>query len=167
MADTNHHGRVHDPTAEYGLVTRQDMPALPAVNNGTFTGRNELGRFTAGNPGRPPGALGKRRQTAQELFEARNFDPLEKKLILCETLEKRLFSHHHLSAEHRIEYFKLYSEALKDVLQYSYQKLKSVESHTQVELIHKLQALEGMSDDELRQVIAEGQEYARQLPPGR
>jgi hypothetical protein len=130
------------------------------------TGRSELGRFGPGNPGRPRGALGKRRRIALEWFDQYNFDPLESKILLCQSLQQRLVADTFASEYERIEYHKLYSETLKDVLQYGYQRLKAVEHFGQLELVQKLQELESYTDDELRTLLAEAKEYARRHPSG-
>jgi hypothetical protein len=140
-------------------ATPRPEPALPTVHSGMYAGRNALGRFGPGNAGRPKGAVGKRRQTAIELFDRLDFDPLEKKILLCQTIDD------FPDAYVKVEYLKLYSEALRDVLQYGYQKQKAVEHFGQLEIIQKLQALDDMSDDELRQLLSDINDIdKKQLP---
>ena len=127
----------------------------------TMRCRDDRGRFTPGWRGRPKGALNKRRQTAQEIFDKYHFDPLEKKILLCKRIENKLRSNHFKDTYEKIEYLKLYAETLKDVLQYSYQKLKAVEHVGQLELIQKLQHLDACTDEELAALLAEAEEIAR------
>jgi hypothetical protein len=127
-------------------------------------GRDELGRFAMGNRGRPFGAIGKRR-TALDLFDQHDFDPLEQKLLLCKELRQQLDRDAFDTDYARYECLRLFSDALKDVLQYGYPKQKAIEHIGQLALIQKLQALDDMTDDELRALLAEVHEIMRQLPP--
>jgi len=43
----------------------------------------------------------------------------------------------------------------------------AVESHSPLEIIRKLQSLDGMTDDELRALLDETEALIKQLPPGR
>ena len=124
--------------------------------------REANGRFAHGHPdlgaGRPKGSVNKRRQTALDIFEKYDFDPLEKKILLCRTLHNKLTSNHFADTYEKIEYLKLYAETLKDVLQYGYQKLKAVEHYGQIEVLQKLQNLDACSDEELQALLAEAEE---------
>jgi hypothetical protein len=91
--------------------------------------------------------------------------PLEQKLILCKELRQQLDRDVFDSDYARYECLRLFSDALKDVLQYGYPKQKAIEHMGQLALIQKLQALDGMTDDELRALLAEAQEIVRQLLP--
>ena len=136
-----------------------------ARNNGAaMGGRDGQGRFTPGWHGRPKGAVNKRRQTAQAIFDKYQFDPLEKKILLCKRLENKISSSRFKDIYKKIEYLKLYSETLKDVLQYSYQRLKAVEHVGQLELIQKLQNIDQCTEEELQALLEEAEKIARGGP---
>jgi hypothetical protein len=135
-------------------------PAQPQPN-GTAN-CDALGRLLPGHTmGKRHGTLSKRRQTAIELFERLDFDPLEKKVMLCKMIEEKLIGRDFVSDYEKIEYLKLYHETLKDVLQYGYQRLKAVEHLGQIEIVQKLQQLDDYTDEELKALLAEAEDYSK------
>lgn len=147
-----------------GVELSRNESERPSLPRNLPPGRDELGRFAKGNRGRPFGAVGKRR-TVLDLCDQHDFDPLEQKLLLCKELRQQLDRDAFDSDYARYECLRLFSDALKDVLQYGYPKQKAIEHLGQLEFVRKLQALETMTDDELRAVLAEAQEYARKIQP--
>ena len=122
--------------------------------------------FLPGHRGRPFGSKNKRSQSANDLIEAFGLEPLNDKLEQIQRLKRKIAAGVWQSDDAELECEKLLEKALGDVMQYRHQKLKSVESHTQVEIVQKLQAVEGMTDEEIRAMLAECDEVLKQLPPG-
>jgi hypothetical protein len=151
---------MHDDTPSPTTTNGAVVPARP------YHAPGHVG-FLPGNPGRPKGALNKRRQSAIDLMDARGFDPLHEKITLCELLKQRVLTGTFDTSYDANKALEMYSEALRDVLQYRYQRLRAVEHVGQLELIQKLQSLDGMNDAELRALLAEAKEITRQLPPRR
>jgi hypothetical protein len=132
--------------------------------NPTDSGRDTLGRFSAGNKARPHDTSSKRRRMAMEMFDQFGFDPLENKIRLAISLRTKIMRNHFAETSEKLEYLKIYGDVLKDLLQYGYQRLKAVEHFGQIELVHKLQQLDTCSDDELAALLAEAEELARATP---
>src|SRR5262245_62507911 len=115
----------------------------------------------SGNPrGRPKGALNFKTQTIFEMMEKLDFHPFEKKLRLAKRLENKLRSNHFASEDDKTTYLGLYSDVLKDLLQYACPKLKQVDHFAHIEIIQQLQVLDGRSDAELQSLLEAAEELA-------
>jgi hypothetical protein len=155
MSDEN--GAVHEPCATY--VT--DDPNINLTRAYAMKGR--VG-FLHGNPGRPPNRPNKRK-TANEIIEAFGTEPLVEKMQQLQRLKAKLARGIWKTDEEEMKCEELLHKVTQDIMQYRHQRLKSVESHTQIAIVQKLQALNGMSDAELDALYLEAQELAKQLPP--
>lgn len=113
----------------------------------------------SGNPnGRPKGRIDRRLKTVTETLERLQYDPFEKKVRLAIKVEDKLHRNHFTTELDRISYLTLYADILKDLIQYVYPKLKAVEHFGQMEILHKLENLHEVADEELDSLIAEAQE---------
>jgi hypothetical protein len=126
----------------------------------------EKGRvgFLPGNPGRT-WKQDKRSKSAQQIIEAYGKEPLAVKIEQMHRLEAQIAAGDWKTDYERIETEKLLHQVTADVLQYRHQRLKAVESHTQVEILQQLQQLDNLSDAQLRQLMDEAEELMRKLPP--
>jgi len=116
----------------------------------------------SGNPqGRPRGVVDKRVRTVMETLERLNFDPFEEKIKLAMRLKAKLHRNAFRTGADTLAYLHLYSEVLKDLIQYACPKLKQVDSLAQLEIIEKLQSLESYSDAELAALLEEARELIR------
>ena len=111
--------------------------------------------------GRPKGARGTRQQAVLAILERLQFDPFAEKVKLAKRLKAKLHRNAFRTGEETLAYLHLYSEVLKDLLQYTYPKLKQVDAFAQLEIIEKLQSLDSYSDAELEALLEEARELIR------
>jgi hypothetical protein len=156
MSDEN--GAVHEPCVTY--VT--DDASMNLARAYAMKGR--VG-FLHGNPGRPPNKPNKRK-SANDIIEAFGREPLVEKMRQLERLTTKLARGEWKTDDEEMKCEELLHKVTQDIMQYRHQRLKSVESHTQIAIVQKLQALNGMSDAELDALYLEAQELAKQVPPG-
>jgi hypothetical protein len=156
MSDEN--GAVHDPQVQYV----SDAVNINPTRAYTIKGR---AGFLPGNPGRLPESKNKRK-TANEIIEAFGSEPLVEKMHQLQRLKAKLARGIWKTDDEEMRCEELLHKITADIMQYRHQRLKAVESHTQIAIVQKLQALNGMSDAELDALYLEAQELARQLPPG-
>lgn len=150
-----------------------DAQATPTPNapihNGTparVYPRDASGMFLPGQPGRPPGIKDKRSKSAQEILDAYATEPLVEKMEQLKRLKAKLQANVWRYDQEETDTEKLIERLTSDIMQYRHQRLKTVESHTQLDIVHKLQTIQTMSDDELKQALAEAQELVKRLPSG-
>jgi hypothetical protein len=148
-----------DETPEPNDVVKNDARAYNTYDNGHRS-------FKPGNPGRPFGAKDTRSKSAQEIIDAFATEPLVVKMQQLLRLQAKVAKAEWTYPGEEIETEKLLERLTSDIMQYRHTKLKSVESHTQLDIVHKLQSLDEMSDAELRQVLEEVQQVTRKQIPG-
>jgi hypothetical protein len=163
MADEN--GAVHDPAVTYVTDTPPDQADQNTLWARAYHPPGEK-YFIKGNPGRPPGIKDKRSKSAQEILDAYGHEPLVEKMEQLLRLKAKLARGIWRSDDEEMRCEELLHKITADIMQYRHQRLKTVESHTQIAIVQKLQALNGMSDAELDALYLEAQELAKQLPPG-
>jgi hypothetical protein len=156
MSDEN--GVVHEPCITY--VT-DDANANRAR---AYAVKGRVG-FLHGNPGRPRNAPNKHKN-ANEIIDAFGTEPLVEKMQQLLRLKAKLARGVWRTDDEEMRCEELLHKITADIMQYRHQRLKSVESHTQIAIVQKLQALNGMSDAELDALYLEAQELAKQVPPG-
>jgi hypothetical protein len=156
MSDDN--GTVHEPCVT--CVTDDANTNLTRA----YAMKGRVG-FLHGNPGRPPNKPSKRK-TANEIIEAFGSEPLVEKMHQLQRLKAKLARGIWKTDDEEMRCEELLHKITADIMQYRHQRLKAVESHTQIAIVQKLQAISGMSDAELDALYLEAQELARQLPPG-
>jgi hypothetical protein len=117
---------------------------------------------TSGNPaGRKKGEPNYRIKNVLETLERLQYSPFEKKVRLAMTLERKIQRNHFATEADKTAYIGLYSDVLKDLLQYTCTKLKSVEHWGQIEIMQKLQSLDTQTDAELHALLEEAEDLAR------
>jgi hypothetical protein len=156
MADEN--GAVHEPQVTY--VSNDANSNLTRA----YAIKGRAG-FLHGNPGRPPNKPSKHKN-ANEIIDAYGHEPLVEKMEQLKRLKRKLADGIWRNDDEEMRCEELLHKVTADIMQYRHQRLKSVESHTQIAIVQKLQALNGMSDAELDALYLEAQELAKQLPPG-
>ncbi len=115
----------------------------------------------SGNPaGRKKGEVNYRLKSVLETLERLQYNPFEKKVRLAMSLENKIRRNHFADETDKTTYIGLYADVLKDLLQYTCTKLKSVEHWGQIEVIQKLQALDAHTDEELQALLEEAEELA-------
>jgi hypothetical protein len=150
---------VHEQRGENATHAQSVTPARPY---------NQPGRvgFLPGNPGRT-WAKDKRSKSAQDIIAAYGKEPLAVKMEQMHRLEAQIAAGDWKSDYERLETEKLLHQVTQDVMQYRHQKLKHVESHTQLEILQQLQQLDSLSDEQLKRLMDEAEELIKQLPPQR
>jgi hypothetical protein len=156
MSDDN--GTVHEPSVTYV----SNDPSINPTRAYAIKGR---AGFLPGNPGRLPQRQEKRK-TANEIIEAFGSEPLVEKMHQLQRLKAKLARGIWKTDDEEMRCEELLHKITADIMQYRHQRLKAVESHTQIAIVQKLQAISGMSDAELDALYLEAQELAKQLPPG-
>lgn len=115
----------------------------------------------SGNPqGRPKGVVNKRLRSVMATLDRLQYDPFEKKCRLAQKLEAKVHRNHFATEEDRRAYLVLYADVLRDILQYACPKMKAIEHFGQIELVQKLQDLDGCTDEELRGLLEEAEALA-------
>ena len=116
----------------------------------------------SGNPnGRQKGSVNQRVRGVMETLERLNYHPFEQKVRLAMTLEAKLHRNAFPTVEEKLAYLHLYSDALKDLLQYCAPKLKQIDHFAHIEIIQKLQSLDSYSDAEIEALLEEARELIR------
>lgn len=111
----------------------------------------------SGNPnGRPKGSQDRRTRNIQATLDRLGFDPFEKKVRLAQAVEEVVVQPE-LSLNERREWCQLYADVLRDLLQYSAPKLKSVSHTGQITILQKLTTLASLPDAELDALIADAE----------
>src|SRR5262245_38765657 len=100
--------------------------------------------------GRAKGKRNRRSRAVLDTLERLHVDPFEQKLRLAIWLKKKLHRNAFPSGEERLAYLRLYSDVLGDLLRYTCPKLKQIDHWAHIEITQKLQALDGLTDEELQ-----------------
>src|SRR5262245_29537498 len=90
----------------------------------------------SGNPnGRAKGVPAQRLRTVMETLDRLHYNPFEKKVRLAMKLEAKLARNRFTDVAEKTAYLHLYSDALKDLLQYCCPKLKQIDHIAQIEIV--------------------------------
>jgi len=111
--------------------------------------------------GRPQGVVDKRSNSIRETLERLHFDPFAEKVKLAMRLKAKLHRNAFRTGADTLAYLHLYSEVLKDLIQYACPKLKQIDHVAHIAIIQKLQSLDSYSDAELAALLEEAREIAR------